>query len=182
MPCLLLTAVGNTWWLSAVFIWVQQSSNVWLEYSFYSLSKFKGEWILLILFSFTMRVEIFNFSPLEAFFSCADMHWNILPGLFSISLGMPLVLPAWVDNFTHSLLLLSLTIWHPLSILIYVLFAAGIGRDRFYFSCLPKFMLQSSVLGVKMDERAGCLLGNTFLLLWPLMLKELNTGSQGICS
>lgn len=40
----------------------------WLEHSFYSFCKFKGGWILLILFSFTVWVEIFNFSPLETFF------------------------------------------------------------------------------------------------------------------
>lgn len=113
------------------------------------------------------------------------MHWNILPGLFSISLGIPLVLAAWVDNFTHSLLLLPLTIWYLTSFahphlcalcswyrkrLVWLLMFAKVHEP------------QSSVLWVKVDEKVWYLLGNTFLLLWPLMLKELNTGRQGICS
>lgn len=113
------------------------------------------------------------------------MHWNTLPGLFSISLGIPLVLAAWVDNFTHSLLLLSLTIWYLTSFAHPHLcpLCSWYKKRPFWLLMFAKVHEpQSSVLGIKVDERVGYLLGNTFLLLWPLMLKELNTGRQGICS
>lgn len=173
-----------------VFIWVcdrvQQSSNILIEtLILFTLCKFKGEWILLILFSFTVWVHMFSFSPLETFFCCADMHWNILPGLFSISLGILLVFAAWVDNFTHSLLLLSLTIWYLTSFAhphLCSLCSWYMKRPFWLLMFAKVHEPQSSVSGLKMNERAGYLLGNIFVLTWPLMFKELNSGWQGICS
>lgn len=52
-----------------VFIWVQQSSNIFVgTFILCTLCKFKGEWIMLIPFSFTVWAQLFSFSPLEPFF------------------------------------------------------------------------------------------------------------------
>lgn len=143
-----LTSFANCWQHMVtkckVFKWVQQSSNILIgTFIFFTLCKFKGEWNYvnpILLHSVSSAFQLFP-TGVFFFFSCADVHWNILSGLFSISLDVLLVWAAWEDNFNHSLLLVSsFEIWHPLPILIYILSATGIWRDPFDLCCLPKFV------------------------------------------
>lgn len=97
-----------------VFIWVQQSSNIFVgTFILCTLCKFKGEWIMLIPFSFTVWAQLFSFSPLEPFFFlilcwCAPKYSVWLAQCF---LRLPYSFNCLGGQF-HPLTVITLTIWN----------------------------------------------------------------------